>query len=98
LALNVGLALIALAIFIVPILMLHTHIGLQLGRINRHRGWLYASAINLLIFALVRPDGVHVFKENGLSALLDFIGLNGGYDSNYESEFSVASQLLMLYF
>ncbi len=96
LPLNIGLGLIALGLVILPILILHLTIGVGLNKIPNHKTSIILSASNLLIFALIRPDGVHAFTDNGLSSLLDIFGIYAGYDRKYENGFFVASLILLL--
>lgn len=96
LPLNIGLGLIALGLMILPILILHLAIGIGLSKIQNHKASIILSASNLLIFVLIRPDGVHAFTDNGLSSFLDLFGIYAGYDHKYEGSFFVASLILML--
>ncbi|MBA4146006.1 MAG: hypothetical protein C0523_09600 [Cytophaga sp.] len=96
LLLNVGIGLIALAIFILPILVLHFLTGLSLVRLQNHRLLIFISASNLFLFALLRPDGVHTLNENGLSALLNEFNIHGGYNQRYENELTVVSLALLV--
>ena len=96
LPLNFGLGLIAFGLVILPVLVLHLAIGLALGHIKKHKILVIFSAINLLVFALIRPDGVHAFTDNGLSALLEIFDVHAGYDRRYENTFFVGSATLLL--
>jgi hypothetical protein len=95
LPLNIGLGLIGLGIVILPILILHLAIGLGLDRIENHKTSIILSALNLLLFALIRPDGVHAITDSGLSSLLDIFGVHAGYNHKYEDYFFVASLFLL---
>ncbi|NOS92968.1 MAG: hypothetical protein HOP30_13675 [Cyclobacteriaceae bacterium] len=81
LILNFGLGLIGFGIFIFPMLILHISNGLRLSKLNDHKVAVILSVVNLFAFALLRPDGVHAMTGNGLSALLDLVGIDGGYNS-----------------
>jgi hypothetical protein len=96
LLLNVGIGLIALGLVILPILMLHFIIGLSLTKLQNHKPTVILSAINLLTFALLRPDGVHSLSDNGLSSFLDLVGISAGYNRDYEDYFVYSSLLLLL--
>lgn len=96
LPLNFGLGLVAIGLVILPLLILHLAIGLTVNRLENHRISIILSALNLLIFALIRPDGVHAFTDNGLSSALDLVGINAGYNSNYENHFFIGSLILLL--
>jgi hypothetical protein len=92
---NVGIGLIALGIALVPTVILHVQNGLHLKRFGNHKKLILLSSTNLLIFALVRPDGVHSLDENGLSAVLDLFGVHSGYDSAYENHLTITALLLL---
>lgn len=94
--LNVGLGLVAFGIVILPMLVSHFIIGLRLDKLQERKPAIVFSSINLVAFALVRPDGVHVIAESGLSSLLDIFGINGGYDSEYENYFAFSALALFL--
>lgn len=96
LLLNFGIGLVALAIIILPILVLHFLTGLSLVRLQNHRLLIFISASNLFLFALLRPDGVHTLNENGLSALLNEFNIHGGYNHRYENELTVVSLALLV--
>jgi len=95
-ALNFGLGLIALGVVILPVLILHLANGLSLNKIDNHKTAIILSASNLLIFALMRPDGVHAFTNSGLSSILDLFGINAGYNYKNEDYFLIASLILLL--
>jgi hypothetical protein len=94
--LNIGLGLIALGLVILPILLLHFSIGLRLTKLQNHQPAIILSALNLLTFTLLRPDGVHSLGDNGLSSLLDLVGISAGYNRDYEDYFVYSSLLLLL--
>ncbi len=94
--LNFGLGLIVMGIVILPALILHLTIGLSLNRIKNHNTLIIVSAVNLLTFALIRPDGVHALTDNGLSSLLGIFGIYAGYNYEYENYFSIASLILLI--
>jgi hypothetical protein len=94
--LNMGLGLIALGLIILPILFLHLAIGLNLNKIENYKTAIILSATNLLTFALIRPDGVHAFTDNGMSSVLNNFGINAGYNHKHEDYFFLASLILLL--
>lgn len=96
LLLNVGLGLFALGIIILPVLALHFAVGLVIGRIRERRPLIIISAINLLVFALIRPDGVHTFTDTGLSSLLELVGIDLGYSDRHENLFTTLSLVLLV--
>ena len=93
---DLGLGLITVGLFILPVLVLHIEIGLSLNRINGCDILIAFSAINLLVFALIRPDGAHAFTDNGLSAALGIVGIDSGYNRSYEDYFFFGSLVLLL--
>jgi hypothetical protein len=97
LPLNFGLGLFAIGLVILPILVLHLTIGLRLNRIKIRTVSIILSGINLLLFSLIRPDGVHTFTDNGLSSFLDIFGIQAGYNHNYEDHFFIGSLMLLLF-
>lgn len=96
LPLNFGLGLIGMGLFILPVLILHLIVALSLNKLHDRKALVTLSGLNLLIFALVRPDGVHSFTDNGLSALLEIFGIHGGYNSKYENYFFYTSLVLLV--
>lgn len=94
--LNFGLGLMTVGLVILPVLILHAGIGFSLGRLNANKGLVAWSMLNLLVFALIRPDGVHAFNETGLGALLSLFGMHGGYSHRNEDLFFFASLALLL--
>ncbi|MCX2745623.1 hypothetical protein OO013_17205 [Mangrovivirga sp. M17] len=97
LPLNFGLGLIAMSIIIVPVLIMHVSNGLKLKKIEKYKIAIFISTFNLLIFSLIRPDGVHAINENGLSSLLDVFHINAGYKREYENYFFIFSFILLLF-
>jgi hypothetical protein len=96
LLLNVGLVLIGLGLLVLPILVLHVGNGIGLDRVKERNILPLVSTINLLAFALVRPEGVHAITENGLSAFLDVFGINSGFNRTYEGYYSAAAIALLV--
>lgn len=96
LPLNFGLGLIAMGLFTLPVLILHFIVALSLNRLHDRKALVILSGLNLFIFALVRPDGVHSFTDNGLSALLGIFGIHGGYSYKYENYFFYTSLVLLV--
>jgi|SRR5688572_28144431 len=97
LVLNFGIGLIAMAIFILPLLILHLRNGLSLNNIKGDNTLMIISALNLLAFALIRPDGVHTLSDNGLSAFLSKFGVHAGYDAGMENYYLAASLILLVF-
>ncbi|MFD2513345.1 hypothetical protein ACFSRY_05660 [Pontibacter locisalis] len=94
--LNGGLGLLVFGIVILAALIFHVIVGLK-WKYSINKNYLITlSATNLLLFALVRVDGVHAFTDSGLSALLNLIGLSGGYSRRYEELFMWTSLLLFI--
>ena len=77
-----GLFLLVSAIFIIPLIIIHFLAGTKSK--NTVNKLLVLSATNLLLFSLVRCDGVHETSDSGLSALLDIVNINFGFSSEYE--------------
>jgi len=77
-----GLFLLVSAIFIIPLIIIHFLAGIKSK--NTVNKLLVLSATNLLLFSLVRCDGVHNTSDSGLSALLDIVNINFGFSSEYE--------------
>jgi hypothetical protein len=94
--LNGGLGLLVFGIVILAALIFHVVIGLKWKYSKNNNYLITLSATNLLLFALVRIDGVHTLTDSGLSALLDLIGLRGGYSRRYEELFMWSSLLLFI--
>jgi hypothetical protein len=93
--LNLGLGII-FGLLIIPILVIHYWNGSQLDKLKNHKKLIVFSALNLLVFSLVRPDGVHSFTTSRLSEVLDFFGIDdSGLDEN-EGYLFVASLLLLV--
>ena len=97
LPLNFGLELITVGLVILPILILHLSVGVRLNKIENYKISIILSGANLLIFALIRPDGVHAFTDTGLSSILEIFGIYAGYDHEYEDYFFVGSLILLLF-
>lgn len=96
LPLNFGLGLVAFAVMLLPLMLLHGMIGVKIDSLENNKTLLMVSAICPLMFALLRPDGVHAITDNGLSSVLDLIGINAGFDRDYENQFSIASLAVLL--
>lgn len=96
LALNFGLGLLVLGLLILPVLIIHLTIGLKLDKFENYKTSIILSAINLLAFALIRPDGIHTLTDNGLSSVLGIFGIFAGYNRKYENYFEIVSLVLLL--
>ena len=96
LPLNFGLGLVAIGLVIIPILFLHLTIGLKLSKIENHKISIVLSGVNLLIFALIRPEGVHAFTDSGLSSIFGIFGIRTGFSHEYEDYFFIGSLMLLL--
>ena len=92
---NVGIVLLGLGIFILPVIILHVLVVRKLEDIEHKRLLVGVSAINLLLFSLLRPEGAHAIYMTGLSSVLDLIGISGTYNSEHEN-FYVSSSLILL--
>ena len=97
LPLNFGLVLAALAILILPILIIHLKNGIWINQLRNHKLILVVAATNLLVFALIRPDGVHDINGIGFSALLDVFSINGGYNHEYFDLYFYGSLALLAF-
>ena len=95
LPLNIGLGLFATGIFILPVLILHVMIGFGLDVLKDHPRLIVLSPINLLVFVLIRPDGVHTLTDSGMSAVLRIFGIHAGYSYKYEDYFFFGSLILL---
>jgi len=93
---NFGLGLIALGIPIILILILHIGIGLNMDRLQNYQLSLVVSAVNLLLFVLIRPDGAHAFNETGLSASLEMMGIHLRISPKYEDLLFLISMVLLI--
>jgi len=93
---NAGLGLFALALFIIPIFILHAGIGLSIPKLKDHKTGLIVSSVNLLFFVLMRPDGAHAFTQTGLSSILEYFGVHIGPTRKYENELFFGSIALLL--
>lgn len=96
LILNTGLWLIVLGLIILPVIILHIIVGLRLNMFENYEKPMLISSTSLLIFALIRPEGVHSFNDSGLSAFLKLFGLYWGFSSHFENHFFVSSIVLLL--
>jgi len=94
LILNAGLLLFGFGIFIFPMLILHISNGLRLSKLKDHKVSVIISVFNLFVFALLRPDGVHAMTNNGLSTLLDLVGIDAGYNSADKNLYFGAASVL----
>ncbi len=93
---NFGLGLIALGLFIIPILLLHLMVGLGASKLENHKIALTLSALNLLLFVLIRPDGAHAFTDTGLTSVLEYFGVYIGNIRKYENELFFGSIFLLV--
>jgi hypothetical protein len=96
LILNTGLWLIVSGLIILPVIILHIIVGLRLNMFETYEKPMLISSTFLLIFALIRPDGVHSFNNSGLSSFLRLFGLSWGYSNRFEDYFFVSSIILLL--
>ena len=86
-----------LGIIILPVIVLHIIIGLGIDKIKTHKTLIFLSATTLLLFSLIRPDGVHTLNDTGLSSILDKFGIIWGDCYNYENHFVFASLTILLF-
>jgi hypothetical protein len=96
LLLNIGLGLMVFGIFIIAVLILHYTNGLRLKNVKSKNSLVVFSAVNLLAFALVRPDGVHMTSEIGLSSVLHVFGIKSGYDLRFEDYYYLIALVLFV--
>lgn len=93
---NVGIGLFALGIFILTVVILHLIVGLKLNNAYNRSLFIIISATNLLLLSLLRIDGAHTITDNGLSALLDHVGIEWGYNRKYENAFFYSTFVLLV--
>ena len=93
---STGLFLILSAIVVLPVLMFHVAVGIRLKHLTSRVSLVVCSAINMLLFALVRPDGVHVINQSGLTELLDIIGIRFKYHGEHEELFLLLTLILFI--
>jgi hypothetical protein len=93
---SAGLFLMLSAVLVLPVLLVHLTIGFRLALLKRKVVLVLCSAINMLLFALVRPDGVHVINQSGLTELLDIIGVHFRIHSEYEGLFALLALILFV--
>jgi len=91
-----GLVLVALAPFILAVLIMQVSNGIGLRYVEDRKALVLFSAFNLLAFALIRPDGVHTLNENGLSKVLDIFDVHINYSASYENYFVIGSLTLLV--
>jgi hypothetical protein len=96
LLISVGIGLVAFALFVIPIIVFHIKLGLRIERVRNHHWLVIFSALNFLAFTLVRADGAHTISHTGLSALLDIVNINGGFNPRYENYYFAASLVLLV--
>ena len=97
LALNVGLVLFGLGLLILPVFVLHADNGQKIRNLRGYDGLIIFSSLNLLLFALMKPDGTHTISENGLSRVLGFFGVNAGFYDNYKNWYFIACFFLLVF-
>lgn len=95
--LNFGIALMLFGLIILPVIVLHTVTGLRLNKIEPQKKSIIVSATTLLIFSLIRPDGVHTLHDTGLSSVLEIFGIFWGYCYNFENYFVLLSLIILLF-
>lgn len=93
---SAGLFLMLSAVLVLPVLLVHLTIGFRLALLKRKVVLVLCSAINMLLFALVRPDGVHVINQNGLTELLDLVGVHFRFRSEHEGLFTFLALILFV--
>ncbi len=63
---------------------LHLIIGKKLKQLKKYKWLIIISSLNLLLFALIRTDGVHVTSNIGFSVLSELLGFSGSFNRDYE--------------
>ena len=51
--------------------------------------------LNLLLFSLIRPDGVHSFTQTGIESLFDFFGIYIQLNQEFENYYFNLSLVLI---
>lgn len=82
---NAGLFLAISSIIVIPSFVLHTKIGLEINKLENCKTLIIISMVDLLLFSLVRPDGVHIFNKIGLESWLQFFGFYITVNSRLEN-------------
>ncbi len=93
---SVGLFLMLSAVVVLPVLFVHLTVGFRLALLKRKVVLVLCSVINLLLFALVRPDGVHVINQSGLTELLDLVDVHFRFHSEHEGLFTFLALILFV--
>lgn len=97
LILSFGLILYVGGLLFLGMFFLHSYVGINLNKMEAKEHFVLISAINILIFSLIRIDGAHVISHNGLSSLLDLVDINWGYNSAYKNLFLGFSIILLIF-
>ena len=95
LILNAGLFFAVSLIIIVPLLILHTKIGLKINKLEKYKLLIIISMLNLFLFSLLRPDGVHSFNQIGIESLSDFFGFYVRVNQRFENYYFNISLVLI---
>lgn len=79
---NFGLYLYITGFLILGALLFHIIVGTRINQLVNNKFLLTLSSINLMLFSLVRIDGVHATSGSGLSEFLQLLDLNIYYKGN----------------
>jgi len=93
---SIGLFLFVSALVLIPVLLLHLAVGIRLSFLHRRAILVFFSSLNLVSFALIRPDGVHAIDKNGLTELLDMIDVNLNFQEEVYHQFLIVSIVLLV--
>ncbi len=94
--LNAGLFLFLSAILILPVLILHILVGKRIEKLRAYNWLIIFSILNLLLFALVRPDGVHTITDIGWTALLETLGFHTSFQKEFENYYFSAALITII--
>ncbi|MGH1387279.1 hypothetical protein [Kordia sp.] len=94
--LNIGLFFAVSLIILIPIVVLHASVGLKIQSLKKYTWLVVISFLNLLLLALIRPDGTHTTTNIGWSVLLDLLGYDGSFNRDFESYYFYGAIGLML--
>ena len=95
LVLSLGLFLAVFLIIVIPVLVLHIKIGLRIDELKNHKWLIIISMLNLLLFSLIRPDGVHSFTQIGIESLFNFFGIYVRLNQEFENYYFNLSLALL---
>jgi hypothetical protein len=96
LLLNIGLFFVVFGIVLFPILIIHVLVGIRMQFLKNNKWLVVLSFLNLLFFALIRPDGVHETTHIGLSSFLELFGMYGFYNPENEQFYFTATSVILI--